>query len=79
MHEGNGPLEDEAIKREIHNLLEQNSGGMKFMALMPRIMMKHPGVGVQRLLNIIEDMDDVDVLEYVWKSMNRIKYFVHQK
>jgi len=78
MHEGNGE-EDEVIAKEIWDLLEQNSGGMKLMALLPRIMMGHPGVNSERIFKIIADMDDVNVLEYVWKSMNRVKYFIHQK
>jgi hypothetical protein len=66
----------------ILEILEQNSGGMKFLELIVELTK----VRYERSLSVLTSPDDilslcmampeVKVVEYTWKSMNRAKYFI---
>jgi hypothetical protein len=69
------------IKNAARKIIEDHSGGVKFIELIADMVTdKYLGpeeVDPDEIENVIREMEDVKILDYVWKSMNRAKMFVY--
>ena len=69
------------IKYTARKIIEDHSGGVKFIELIADMVAdKYLGpeeVDPDEIENVIREMEDVKILDYVWKSMNRAKMFVY--
>lgn len=76
----------------VYSILEENSGGIKYIDLLLRILTKHlNGEGIiefstaddhkigELLLEKLRKMEGIGVLEYIFKGLNRTKYFIYEK
>ena len=80
-----------SIHEIIPEILDDNSGGVKFMDLLVTVLEKHNKEPIKEFLRVedfkiahflmgmLKEMDGVHIQEYTWKSMNREKFFVYQK
>jgi hypothetical protein len=69
------------IKDGVRRILDEHSGGIKFTELIVEIAscryLDISEMDADEIEKVIREMEDVKVLDYVWKSMNRAKMFVY--
>ena len=68
------PVLDDAVK-----LIDESSSGMKFMELLPAILMAHRDVNPDDLIDGLKCDSRFKVFEYYWRLDDRtmrLKYFV---
>ena len=79
-------MSDVALKHEIRELINENSGGIKFTELITelvsRSMEQHGGFDFDPddIEKAIEDMDGIEILRYSWHfstKMSREKMFIY--
>ena len=67
------------VENAIRNIVNEHSGGVKFTELIVEIVskkyldIKNP----DEIEKVIREMEDVKILDYTWKSMDRAKMFVY--
>ncbi len=84
-------MSENSLHSIIPEILDDNSGGIKFLDLLVIITEMHSkepikefrcvdDVGIaQSLMDMLEQIDMVHILPYHWKSMGRDKFFIYQK
>lgn len=70
------------IKDGVRRILDEHSGGIKFTELIVDLItyrhLESNEVDPDEIEEVIRwGMEDVNILDYVWKSMNRAKMFVY--
>lgn len=77
------------ITELIYQIVEDHSGGVKYIELLMRVLSRHHDKPLEELekidetdlsiyiFNEIKSMKDVCVLEYNYRVLNRTKYFVY--
>jgi len=67
------------VENAIRNIVNEHSGGVKFTELIVEIVskkyldIKNP----DEIEKVIREMEDVKILDYTWKSIDRAKMFVY--
>lgn len=70
-----------ALQKDILRIVDQNSGGIKFMELIPLILKPDQRITPDALEAEIRDCPELDILEYAMQLMDdlkRIKMFVYR-
>lgn len=74
------------IRKWVRQIVEDNSGGIKFTALIPALIdvMETEGCSdwskegfIDELESIVLDHPELAVLNYTWKTLSRAKMFVY--
>lgn len=75
---------EQEIKNLVIRILSENSGGVKFNELMVEYVSyccenKINPMNPDELLQQIKEIEGIGVLEYVYKEIQRLKYFVYNE
>lgn len=66
------------MEEQIRRILIENSGGLKFMALLVQLMKSCAVENLDdNILACIEKMPDIKILKYTYHPLNREKLFVY--
>jgi hypothetical protein len=68
------------LQRDIENIVHEHSGGIKLTALVTELIkQKHHRVcGIEEeIMQAIHTNENLMILDYTWRSNNRVKSFVY--
>ncbi len=60
----------------IRRLLDENSGGMKFLELVTKIVEESKKINPEIVESLCRRLNGIKVVDYTWKQCNRSKMFI---
>lgn len=65
------------LEKFIRNIIDENSGGLKYMDLLSQVVRSSHREQADKLEEIISKMEGIKVLNYTWHRLSREKMFIY--